>query len=430
MDSVQLLRHGVHLAALLAVVLLLARAGRAAARRLRQPEVIGETVVGLAAGPAVLHLLGQDVFDTVLPGTQLEALKWISKIGLVLFLVGLAHELRAGSGVAGRSTLWVAAGSLVPPLFAGTLLTGYVLLADDPAVRGTAPFPSFLLMVAVTMSITAVPVLARILADRGLSTTPTGRLALAAAVVIDSVGWLLCMVAIGLAAGSASGVLHSFLALGLGAVGALAVRYGVRVPAVARMCARLPRTAAVALGSVALALALTVEHLGMTAILGAALVGLALPPGESTPWTPVVASLSRAGRALVPAFFVVTGITVLNKAFSQLSWGLLAVTILLAFAGKGVGGYAGARLSGEPREASRRIAVLMNARGLTELIVLQAGLSAGVLTAPLALALTLMAVVTTAATGPLLGLLDRGRRSPEPAPVAHLVAAATEGGTR
>ncbi|MEV1025798.1 cation:proton antiporter [Streptomyces sp. NPDC050264] len=430
MDSVQLLRHGVHLAALLAVVLLLARAGRAAARRLRQPEVIGETVVGLAAGPVVLHLLGQDVFDTVLPGTQLEALKWISKIGLVLFLVGLAHELRAGSGVAGRSTLWVAAGSLVPPLFAGILLTGYVLVEDAPAVRGDAPLPSFLLMVAVTMSITAVPVLARILADRGLSNTPTGRLALASAVVIDSVGWLLCMIAIGLGAGSATGVLHSFLALGVGAAGALAVRYGVRVPAVARMCARLPRTATVALGSVALALALTVEHLGMTAILGAALVGLALPPGESTPWEPAVASLSRAGRALVPAFFVVTGITVLNKAFSQLSWGLLAVTILLAFAGKGIGGYAGARLAGQPREASRRIAVLMNTRGLTELIVLQAGLGAGVLTAPLALALTLMAVVTTAATGPLLGLLDRGGSRPEPAPAVELVAAATEGGTR
>jgi Kef-type K+ transport system membrane component KefB len=430
MDSVQLLRHGVHLAALLAAVLLLARAGRAAARRLRQPEVIGETVVGLAAGPVVLHLLGQDLFDTVLPGTQLEALKWVSKVGLVLFLVGLAHELRAGAGVTGRSTLWVAAGSLVPPLFAGALLTGYVLLEDDPAVRGDAPLASFVLMVAVTMSITAVPVLARILADRGLSTTPTGRLALAAAVVIDSTGWLLCMVAIGLGAGSATGVLHAFLALGLGALGALAVRYGVRIPAVARMCARLPRTATVALGSVALALALTVEHLGMTAILGAALVGLALPPGDSTPWTPVVASLSRAGRALVPAFFVVTGITVLNKAFSELSWGLLAMTILLACAGKGIGGYAGARLAGEPREASRRIAVLMNARGLTELIVLQAGLSAGVLTAPLALALTLMAVCTTAATGPLLGLLDRGRRGPEPAPAVALVAAATEGGTR
>ncbi|MFJ9041550.1 cation:proton antiporter [Streptomyces sp. NPDC102406] len=430
MDLLQLSRHAVHLAVLLGAVLLLARAGRAAARRLRQPEVIGETVVGLAAGPVVLHLFGQDVFDTVLPGTQLEALKWISKIGLVLFLVGLAHELRAGAGVAGRPTLWVAAGALVPPLFAGALLAGYVLVEGDPVVRGDAPLTAFVLMVAVTLSITAVPVLARILADRGLSDTPTGRLALASAVVIDSVGWLLCMVAIGLGAGSASGVVHSFLALGLGAAGALAVRHGVRVPSVARLCARLPRTATVALGSVALALALTVEHLGMTAILGAALVGLALPAGEHTPWTPVVASLSRAGRALVPAFFVVTGITVLNKAFSQLSWTLLAVTIVLACAGKGLGAYAGARLAGERRADSRRIGVLMNARGLTELIVLQAGLSAGVLTAPLALALTLMAVATTAATGPLLGLLDRGASRPVPVPAGDLVAAATEGGTR
>jgi Kef-type K+ transport system membrane component KefB len=430
MDSSQLLLDAAHLAALVAVVLLLARAGRAAARRLRQPEVIGETVVGLAVGPVVLHLLGPDVFDAVLPGAQLDALKLIAKVGLVLFLVGLAHELRAGKGIPGRPTLWVAGGSLVPPLLAGSLLAGFVLLQDDPAVRGDAPLPAFVLMVAVTMAITAVPVMARILADRGMSDTPTGRLALAAAVVVDSGGWLLCMLAIGLAAGSPAGVLQSFLALGLGAAGGLLVRYAVRIPAVGRMCGRRPRTATVLLGAVALALALTVEHLGMTAILGAALVGLALPPGENTPWTPVVASLSRTGRALVPAFFVVTGITVLNKAFAQLSWALLLTTLVLAFAGKGIGGYFGARFAGETRGESRRIAVLMNSRGLTELIVLQAGLSAGVLTAPLAFALTLMAVITTAATGPLLGLLDRGGSGPEPAPVAELVATATEGGTR
>ncbi|MET9452937.1 cation:proton antiporter [Streptomyces cinerochromogenes] len=430
MDFLQLLGRAGHLVALLAVVLLLARTGRAAARRLRQPEVIGEIVVGLLAGPAVLHLLGRDTFDAVLPGTVLDALKLVAKAGLVLFLVGLAHELRAGSGVDRRSTLWVAAGALVPPLAAGTLLAGFVLLQDDPAVRGDAPLPAFVLLVAVTMSITAVPVLARILADRGLSATPAGRLALAAAVAIDSVGWLLCMLAIGLGSGSATGFLHAVLALGVGAAGALAVRYGVRVRAAGRACARRPRTAAAVLGAVALAVALTVEHLGMTAIIGAALVGFAIPAGDDSPWEPAVARLTRAGRALVPAFFVVTGITVLNEAFSQVSWALIAVTVVLASAGKGIGGYLGARLGGQPRGDSRRIAVLMNARGLTELIVLQAGLSAGILTAPLVLALTLMAVATTAATGPLLGLLDRGKSTPEPAPAVELVAAATESSTR
>ncbi|WP_051857677.1 cation:proton antiporter [Streptomyces cellulosae] len=430
MDFLQPLGHAAHLAALLAVILLLGRLGRSVARRLRQPEVIGEIVVGLLSGPAVLRLLGQDTFDAVLPGSALEALKYVAKAGLVLFLVGLAHELRVRSGAERHSTLWLAAGSLFAPLFAGTLLAGFVLLQDDPAVRGDAPLPAFVLMVAVTMSITAVPVLARILADRGMSTTSAGRLALAAAVVIDSVGWLLCMLAISLNTGSATGFLHSVLGIGFGAAGALAVRFGVRVAAVGRACALRPRTATVLLGAAALAVAWTVEQLGMTAILGAALVGLAIPSGDDSPWTPVVANLTRAGRTLVPAFFVVTGITVLNQAFSQLSWALLGTTLVLACAGKGVGGYLGARLGGQPRDASRRIAVLMNSRGLTELIVLQAGFSAGILTAPLVLALTLMAVATTAATGPLLGLLDRGASRPEPARTLEPVAVAAEGGTR
>ncbi|MEU6439231.1 cation:proton antiporter [Streptomyces sp. NPDC047046] len=430
MDSLQILLRAAHGAALLAAVLLLARAGRATARRLRQPEVIGEIVGGLLLGPAALHLLGRETFDAVLPAAALDALKLVAKAGLVLFLVGLAHELRAGSGVTRRATLWVAAGALLPPLFAGTLLAGFVLLQDDPAVRGAAPLPAFVLMVAVTLSITAVPVMARILADRGMSATSAGRLALAAAVTIDAVGWLLCMLAISLGSGSLTGFLRSVLALGFGAAGALAVRYVVRTPAAGRACARRPRAAAVLLGAAALAIALTVEHLGMTAILGAALVGLAIPAGETTAWTPAVASLTRVGRVLVPAFFVVTGITVLNEAFSHVSWALIGVTLVLACAGKGVGGYLGARRAGQPRGESRRIGVLMNARGLTELIVLQAGFAAGILTAPLVLALTLMAVLTTAATGALLGLLDSGGRGPEPAPAAEPVALAAESGTR
>ncbi|MFD5655097.1 cation:proton antiporter [Streptomyces sp. NPDC127039] len=430
MDSLQPLGHAAHLAALLAAILLLARVGRGLARRLRQPGVIGEIVVGLLAGPAVLHLFGRDTFDAVLPGSALDALKVVTEAGLVLFLVGLAHELRAASGTERRATAWVAAGSLVPPLCAGALLAGYVLLADDPVVRGSAPTAAFVLMVAVTMSITAVPVMARILADRGMNNTSAGRLALSAAVAIDAVGWLLCMLAISLGAGSATGFLRSLLGIAAGAAGALAVRYGLRVTAVRKACARRPRTATAVLGATALAVASAVEHLGMTAILGAALVGLAIPTGDGTPWSPMVATLTRTGRALVPAFFVVTGVTVLDQAFSRLSWTLVVTALVLACAGKGIGGYLGARLGGQPPAASRRIAVLMNARGLTELIMLQAGLAAGILTAPLVLALTVMAVATTAVTGPLLGLLDRGAGEVEPPTPNPPVAVAAEGGIR
>jgi Kef-type K+ transport system membrane component KefB len=103
------------------------------------------------------------------------------------------------------------------------------------------------------------------------------------------------------------------------------------------MCARLPRGAAVLLGAAALAVALAMEHLGMTAILGAALVGFSIPAGENTPWSAAVHTVSRTGRALAPAFFVVTGITVLTGAFSDVSWPLILVAVGLGCAGKLLG---------------------------------------------------------------------------------------------
>ncbi|MET9360232.1 cation:proton antiporter [Streptomyces sp. NPDC006632] len=399
-----------HVTLALAVILLIALAGRALARTLRQPEVIGEIVVGLLSGPAVIALFGRPALDAALPAPVFDVIKLVSQAGLVLFLVGLAHKLGAASaGAAPRGgTLRVVVGALVVPLLTGLALAGLVLASDDDAARGSAPLPAFVLMVAVSMSITAVPVMARILADRGRTGTPAGQTALAAAIVIDAVGWLLLTLAISLGKGSLDGVLHSLRALAFGGLCALAVRYGLRTRIARNGCVRAPRTAAVLLGATALAVALAMEHLGMTAILGAALVGMAIPGGEDAPWERAVSSVSRLGAALAPAFFVVTGVTVLTGSFADTSWLLLTSAVVLGCAGKGIGSYLGARWGGRPRGTARRIAVLMNTRGLTELIALQAGLSAGILTGPMVLALIVMALTTTAMTGPLLNLLDRG----------------------
>ncbi|MFF3977367.1 cation:proton antiporter [Streptomyces sp. NPDC001828] len=400
-----------HVLAALAAILLIALAGRALARLLRQPVVIGEIVVGLLSGPAVIALFGRGTLNTLLPGPVFDVVKLIAQAGLVLFLVGLAHKLGTDSGGPRRGgTLWVAVGSLIPPLVTGLLLAGLVLLTDDDAARGSAPLPAFLLMVAVSMSITAVPVMARILEDRGMTRSGAGQTALAAAIVIDAAGWLLLTLAISLGKGSLAGLLHSVRALGLGVLCALAVRYGLRTRVARTACVRLPRTVTVLLGSVALVVAIAMDHLGMTAILGAALVGFSIPGGEDAPWEGAVASVSRTGAVLAPAFFVVTGITVLTRSFADTSWQLIAAALVLGCLGKGVGGYLGARRGGRTPETARKVAVLMNTRGLTELIALQAGLSAGILTGPLVLALIVMALTTTAMTGPLLTLLDRGER--------------------
>ncbi|MFJ8860099.1 cation:proton antiporter [Streptomyces sp. NPDC102451] len=421
-----------HVAAAMVAALLLARAGRVAARRLRQPEVVGEVTVGLLVGPAVLALAGRDRFESLLPGAVLDALALVGQVGLVLYLVGLAHKLRPGpDSPPQRSLSALVVCAFGVPLCTGVLLTGFIMVTDDTAARGSAPLPAFTLMVAVAMSITAVPVLSRILGDRGLGDAPSGRLALSAAILMDGLGWILLVLAIGLGTGSLSGLADAGTALFVGGVCALLVRQTLRTRRARRFRERLPRTASVLLGCAALGTALATEHLGMTAIVGAAMVGLAIPGDAGSPWASTVSGVSRAGRTLTPVFFVVTGVTVFTGTFSAASWSLIALAVLLGCAGKLLGGYLGARLGGSRPAEARRIGVLMNTRGLTELIVLEAGHRAGILPGPLVLALVVMALVTTAMTGPLLGPAGRTGepaekamfRPPSPDPVV------TEGST-
>jgi K+:H+ antiporter len=397
-----------HVAACLAAVLALAWAGRMAARALRQPEVIGEVTGGLLTGPVLLALAGPHAFHLLLPASVLGALKLVGNAGLALFLVGLMQELRAGSSwVSRRAASWIAFGALVPALCAGTLLAGWVLLMHEPVLRGSAPLPAFVLFAAVALSITAVPVLARILADRGQMSTPTGRLALAGAVIVDAAGWILLSIVIGLNAGSAAGSLRVLAVMAVAALAAVALRRVLRTRLPLAAAARWPRLATVAIAAATIAVTLAAPHLGVSMIFGAVAFGLSLPVAESPAWAAAVAPVITVGRVLVPVFFVATGVTVFTSALGPPPWALLTLAVALGIAGKIGGGYLGSRLAGQSRPAALRIGVLMNTRGLTELIVLQAGFSAGIATPRMFLALVVMALATTAITGPLLSLLDR-----------------------
>ncbi|MGW7446183.1 cation:proton antiporter [Kitasatospora sp. NPDC054795] len=396
-------------AAALAAILLIAAVGRAAARALRQPEVIGEVTVGLLAGPAVVLFLGRDGIQTLLPAQTFDLLKLAAQAGIALFMVGLAHELRIKpDGPGRRSVAWTTLGALALPLLSGLLLAGALVAWDGPGtVRGSAPLPAFVLMTAVAMSISSVPVLARMLAERNLTGSRAGRLALTAGILVDSLGWLLVTVALSLRSGNPSDSLRSVTTLAGAALATTALGALLRTGPATRFVERRPTATAVAVGAAALASATAMAQLGMTALLGAVLVGLALPTGDHRRWQPVIASVTRAGKVLVPAFFVTTGITVLSDGIGSLPWALVLLTLLLAFLGKGLGGYVGTRLGGESRPVAIRVGILMNTRGLTELIVLQVALSSGILPTDTVRCLLVMTLVTTAATGPLLGALER-----------------------
>lgn len=412
-----------HVAAVLAVVLVAAVLGRSAARATRQPEVIGEILAGILVVPLVIAVAGRDALGALLPGDVLGVLQEIGKIGLVLFLVGVAHELRRGNAdLRSRTVGWVTAGSFVPALGTGLLFACWVIFYADDDLRGSAPTAPLVLMIAVALSVTAVPVLARILEDRGLMGTTNGKLSMAAAVFTDSSAWLLLLVAIGSASGGWNGVLISVVVLAIGVVVAITGRALLRTGASATISGRFPRATSLAVAVAALLLAGEIESWGLTAVFGAFVVGLALPKDDG--WQAVVAPVMTLGRWLVPVFFVVAGMGLFTTPSSTLPWVAMALATALAIVGKVGGGYLGARLAGLPGRDALTVGVLMNTRGLTEIVVLQAGYSAGLLSAGLFLALVVMALVTTGLTGPLLSWIDRRARRSEPLPVLDL-----QGGT-
>jgi Kef-type K+ transport system membrane component KefB len=405
---------GTHVASALAVVLGVGYLGRRAARAVGQPSVVGEIAVGMLIGPALLGWLWPQAKPVLLPVPVLDVLGQIGHAGLVLYLVGVAHELRLDSSrLRDRAIPWTTLGSLLPSLLAGSALAYWLLWDDDPALRGTTPVLAFVLMVSIAMAVSAVPVLARILTDRGLTTTRSGRLAMTSAVIIDAVAWLVLAVVLGIAKGGASGIEFAGVVLVAGLVATTVVRRLLAHGPPGRFAERLPRVSAVLVAAGALGSAALAEKWGLTAIFGAFVVGLMLPAG-SAHWDAPVRWVAKLGLGLVPVFFVTTGLKLWTGS-GGVPWLVAVVATLLAVLAKVGGGYVFSRWGGEDRAGSLRVGVMLNTRGLTEIVLLQTGYRAGVITPALYLALLVMALVTTAMTGPLLTGIDRflpGAREP------------------
>ncbi|MCP2168571.1 cation:proton antiporter [Goodfellowiella coeruleoviolacea] len=394
---------GVALAAL-AATLAVAKIGEVAARALGQPGVVGEIVLGLLTGPFLLWVGGTGASAAVLGEGRLDALTTLSHAGLVLFLVGVGHELKAGAATPrARPLVWTAVGALVLPAAAGLLMAAWVG-GQGPELRGSAPSLAFGLVMLVALTVTAVPVLARILVERNRMHTAAARLSLGSAALIDLVAWALLAVAI--ASASSSGSVLSVLGrlAVLTAVVLLTVLVGrlLRL-APARAWARRHRPIAIVLiGLAALGLAVLARAFGLNEILLALAVGLALPAdGPDGAWTPVAETVARGGRLLVPVFFFVTGIGVFAPGVGAMPWAAAGVAVLLAIVGKMGGALIGARLGGRTTREGLELGILLNTRGLTELVVLQAAFAARIITPALYLALVVMTMVTTAMTGPL-----------------------------
>jgi Kef-type K+ transport system membrane component KefB len=407
------LRHPLALLLLqMVVVIVAARLLGRVIRRFGQPAVIGEILAGVLLGPSLLGLLWPQALDFLFPSAALGPLQLLAQLGVLLFMFGVGLELDLGElRRQARTALVVSHASMALPFLLGM---GLALTLFPQLAPAGVPFQSFALFFGIAMSITAFPVLARILEERRISDTPIGRSALASAAVGDASAWCLLALVVALAqsggpdsapsTGSGQALLTAALTLAF----ALAV-YLLLKPLLARLFAA--RLAADRGGSSALALALVLllgcaaftEVIGIHALFGAFLAGTAMPRGAAfrAPLKERLHGFSMVG--LLPLFFALTGLrTQIGLLQGLQDWLLCALIVLAAVAGKLGGTVLAARWTGSPWRESFALGALMNTRGLMELIVLNLGYDLGILSARVFTMLVLMALLTTCMAGPLL----------------------------
>ena len=394
----------------LAIIVILTRAVGALFRRMGQPAVVGEILAGIALGPSLLGAIpvgGSTLAALMFPTEALHQLTGLANLGLVIFMmiVGLELNLRPAHASGSRAVV-ISAASVLLPLGLGLLLGAWLFSTG----AGGSSRVAFALFLGVAMSVTAFPVLARILVERRLHRTPLGVLVLACAGVDDVLAWSLLALATAVAGGGGPGQLVRVVLLL--AVFCLVLTFVLR-PLLRRLIVwhgrvgRLtPAMLAVILVCLVLSAAAT-ELIGVHFVFGAFLFGAALPRAHSAALVrDLLDKLEQvAVLVLLPVFFVVTGLAVNLRALNAGQLGILGTVLLVACVGKFVGAAGAARLMRVPPRQAVAIGILMNTRGLTELVVVNVGYAAGILSRDLLTILVVMAVVTTVITKPLLQLV-------------------------
>ncbi|TMK42080.1 MAG: hypothetical protein E6G56_02205 [Actinobacteria bacterium] len=397
------------------VVMLAARLVGEVAVRIGQPRVMGEVLAGILLGPTVLGAISADAQSALFPSDIVPVLGIAANLGLIfyMFLVGLELDPRQ-LRVRLPQTFAISNTGVLVPMAAGLLvaLPTYGLLAPDK------PFLAFALFMGVSMSITAFPVLARIIVERRMLSGPVGALALAAAAVDDVTAWLFIALAAAVAAaGSALHVMRTvLLAIAFSAVMALGVRRILARASVAfDEAGRVPGAWITAIFAGVLISAYLTEQIGIAVIFGAFVMGAVMPRHAGLTEDVTRRVEDFVAIILLPLFFAYTGLrTNVGLLDRPALWLLTLVLIVVAVLCKFGGSLLAARVMGVPWRESAVIGALMNTRGLTELIVLNLALEKGVMSEALFSALVVMALVTTFMTGPLLRLLDPHNRFGSP----------------
>lgn len=406
----------------LAVILATCRVVGIIAKRVGQPQVVGEMIAGVVLGPSLLGEIAPGVQQALFPpGPSNVVLYTVAQIGLVLymFLIGLNFDVdlikhRAGTAVA------VSAAGIVAPLALGALVAVPLLSSGSYFEDGVTPVMAMLFLGAA-IAITAFPMLARIIFEKGLSGTSLGTLALACGATDDAVSW--CILAVVLAMNRddptmaviaiGGGVLYTLVVMTIGrralrVLGPMAERHGTVTP---------PMLSVVLI--LLMACAWFTDVIGIYAIFGAFILGVAMPSGLferhlTSRLEPLVTTF------LLPMFFVYSGLnTEIGLVNTPTLWAVTLGLVLVAIAGKGIACTVAARVKKVPMREAVALGALMNARGLIGLILLNIGLEAGIISPTLFTILVLVAIVTTLMASPIFEYVyGRHRVVAQPAAVA------------
>ena len=391
----------------LAVILATCRLAGALARRVGQPLAMGEMVAGVALGPSLFGAIAPDWHAALFPRPSMTIIFAVAQLGIALYMFLVGVEFRTDL-IRQRAPVAISvsvAGIVVPFLLGG--LIALAVHGGGTMFREVVTSTQAFLYLGAAMSITAFPMLARIVQERGLAGTPLGTLALAAGSIDDAAAW--CVLAIVLATlGSAPMI--AIAAIGGGVVYTLAVLLGLR-PALRPLGRQVERRGLLSPSTLGFVLTLAMlgswftDYIGIYAVFGAFILGTAMPRGRFADellrlLTPLTVGL------LLPLFFVYSG---LNTRIGLVnSWplaGVAAVILIAACVGKAVPCWLAARLHGEPPDEAMALGVLMNARGLVELIILAIGYERGIITQTLFSIMVMMALVTTLMATPLFELI-------------------------
>ncbi len=377
-------------------------------RKIGQPTVVGEMIAGIFLGPSLVGMYFPGFFETLFPAKSLGNIEFLSLIGLILymFVVGMELDFSVLRKRAKEAVI-ISHSSIIIPFVMGVTLTYFIYETYAP---GNVQFISFALFIGITMSITAFPVLARIVQERGIHKTKLGIVVLTSAAIDDITAWCLLAVVIAIAkAGSAVSALYT---IALAAAYVLFMFKVVRpfLGRIGNLFRNKESLTKATIGIFFLTLIISAyltEIIGIHALFGAFMAGTIMPENMKLRELIVEKVEDVATLIFLPLFFVYTGLrTEIGLLNDTELWEMTGILIAVAVAGKFIGSMIAAKFEGQSWRDSLIIGTLMNTRGLVELVVLNIGYDLGVLSSEIFAMLVIMALTTTFMTGPLLNLIN------------------------